>query len=321
MDTGGNTNSNAVPAATEPAANTPTLAPAASPPPPAATGNTEEKPHLRPLRSLIPPLLDRTQRKEALAILAKNREHYPDLAPTLWHSTGVIAALLHEIVSMYPLLSSAQLPSGGSDTVCNALALLQVLASHPHTRALFLHAHLPLYLYPFLGATNMRTKPYEYLRLTSLGVMGALVKSDDPDVIKFLLHTEIIPLCLRIMETGHELSRTVATFIVQKTVIFDIGISYVCATPERFYTVARVLGNMVKAPLSSRLLKHVIRCYLRLADHPRACDALRTCLPEQLRNDTFAAQVGEDPTMARWLDTLLQRVSGESQAKTPAAAP
>jgi hypothetical protein len=31
-----------------------------------------------------------------------------------------------------------------------------------------------------------------------------------------LLTTEIIPLCLRIMETGSELSRTVATFIVQK---------------------------------------------------------------------------------------------------------
>ena len=33
-------------------------------------------------------------------------------------------------------------------------------------------------------------------------------------VINFLLHTEIIPLCLRIMENGSELSKTVATFIV-----------------------------------------------------------------------------------------------------------
>ena len=35
-------------------------------------------------------------------------------------------------------------------------------------------------------------------------------------VINFLLTTEIIPLCLRIMESGSELSKTVATFILQK---------------------------------------------------------------------------------------------------------
>lgn len=36
-------------------------------------------------------------------------------------------------------------------------------------------AHIPLYLYPFLNTTS-KTKPFEYLRLTSLGVIGALVK-------------------------------------------------------------------------------------------------------------------------------------------------
>jgi hypothetical protein len=36
-------------------------------------------------------------------------------------------------------------------------------------------AHIPLYLYPFLN-TGSRSKPFEYLRLTSLGVIGALVK-------------------------------------------------------------------------------------------------------------------------------------------------
>ncbi|XP_044370727.1 CCR4-NOT transcription complex subunit 9 [Triticum aestivum] len=36
-------------------------------------------------------------------------------------------------------------------------------------------AHIPLYLYPFLNTTS-KTRPFEYLRLTSLGVIGALVK-------------------------------------------------------------------------------------------------------------------------------------------------
>lgn len=36
-------------------------------------------------------------------------------------------------------------------------------------------ANIPMYIYPFLG-TKSKEKPYEYLRLSSLGVIGALVK-------------------------------------------------------------------------------------------------------------------------------------------------
>lgn len=171
---------------------------------------------------------------------------------------------------------------------------------------------------------------------------------DDTDVINFLLSTEIIPLCLRTMEMGSELSKTVATFIVQKILLDDVraagrrqhgharmgsarrqharmrrvlrhdlaqcsaaaarllasprlphlrqptapnrsqppatrppraastttqvGLNYICATAERFFAVGAVLGNMVvllaEQP-SPRLLKHIIRCYLRLSDNPR----------------------------------------------------
>lgn len=121
--------------------------------------------------------------------------------------------------------------------------------------------------------TTSKTRPFEYLRLTSLGVIGALVKqSDNAPVITFLLSTEIIPLCLRIMETGSELSKTVAIFIVQKILLDDVGLSYVCQTYERFYAVGTVLSNMVTGIEETgavRLLKHVVRCYLRLSDNPR----------------------------------------------------
>lgn len=64
----------------------------------------------------------------------------------------------------------------------------------------------------------------------------------------------------------------VATFIVQKILLDDIGLRYICATAERFFAVGSVLANMVvtlaEQP-STRLLKHIIRCYLRLSDNPR----------------------------------------------------
>jgi CCR4-NOT transcription complex subunit 9 len=195
---------------------------------------------------------------------------------------GVMTSLLQEIISVYTLLNPSQLTAAASNRVCNALALLQCVASHNETRALFLHgmsaliysiciilnstaAHIPLFLYPFLNTTS-KSRPFEYLRLTSLGVIGALVKNDSSDVINFLLTTEIIPLCLRIMETGSELSKTVAIFIVQKILLDDHGLNYICATYERFYAVGTVLSNMVTQLVeqqTARLLKHVVRCFLR----------------------------------------------------------
>lgn len=255
-------------------------------------------------------------RENALLELSKKRELFQDLAPLLWNSFGTIAALLQEIVSIYPVLSPPNLTPAQSNRVCNALALLQCVASHPDTRMLFLNAHIPLYLYPFLNTTS-KSRPFEYLRLTSLGVIGALVKVDDTEVISFLLSTEIIPLCLRTMEMGSELSKTVATFIVQKILLDDVGLDYICTTAERFYAVARVLANMVGALAeqpSSRLLKHIIRCYLRLSDNPRACDALRSCLPDMLRDTTFSSCLREDQTTRRWLQQLLHNVNGNRVA-------
>ncbi|KAJ7544786.1 hypothetical protein O6H91_09G093200 [Diphasiastrum complanatum] len=246
------------------------------------------------------------------SLYLQKRESFQELAPMLWHSCGTIAALLQEIVSIYPMLSPPTLTAGASNRVCNALALLQCVASHPETRTLFLNAHIPLYLYPFLNTVS-KTRPFEYLRLTSLGVIGALVKVDDTDVINFLLSTEIIPLCLRTMEMGSELSKTVATFIVQKILLDDVGLGYICATAERFFAVSAVLGNMVQMLAeqpSVRLLKHIIRCYLRLSDNPRACEALKACLPEYLRDGTFSACLREDPTTRRWLNQLLVNISG-----------
>jgi CCR4-NOT transcription complex subunit 9 len=175
-------------------------------------------------------------------------------------------------------------------------------------------AQIPLFLYPLLNTVS-RHRPFEYLRLTSLGVIGALVKVDDTEIVNFLLQTEIIPLCLRIMESGSELSKTVATFVVQKILLDDAGLTYICATAERFYAVSFVLSSMVTKLLetpSVRLLKHIVRCYLRLSEHQRARDALRQCLPEPLKDQTFAAAINSEESVQRWLSLLIKNLSEPS---------
>ena len=78
------------------------------------------------------------KRESALLLLSKNRERYPDLAPYLWWSFGTMSVLLQEIVAIYPSLSPPMLTAPASNRVCNALALLQCVASHKLTRMRFL---------------------------------------------------------------------------------------------------------------------------------------------------------------------------------------
>eukprot|EP00917_Polyrhabdina_sp_WS-2016_P024986 GHVP01053907.1.p1 GENE.GHVP01053907.1~~GHVP01053907.1.p1 ORF type:complete len:360 (+),score=49.72 GHVP01053907.1:28-1107(+) len=235
-----------------------------------------------------------------LELIGFRREDTPELAPVLWHCPGAITALLQEIVCSYTLLSPPKMDKGIGNRVCNVIALLQSVASHPATKQHFLRAQLPLYMYPFLNTVS-KTRHFEYLRLTSLGLIGALVKQDDPAVISYLLQTEIIPLCLRNIDMGSTLSKTVATFIVSKVLSDLEGLNYVCQAQERFLAVidvfSSVLNNISKMLLSveatfegnpqddvKKLLKHVVKCYTKLAGNVYALEYLRKNCPESVKN-------------------------------------
>lgn len=72
-----------------------------------------------------------------------------------------------------------------------------------------------------------------------------IIQTEEQEVITFLLTTEIIPLCLRIMETGYELTKTLSTFILQKILMDDNGLSYICQTYDRFSHVALILVSFL----------------------------------------------------------------------------
>ncbi|KQK21042.1 hypothetical protein BRADI_1g58330v3 [Brachypodium distachyon] len=251
-------------------------------------------------------------REKALLELSKKTETVEDLALLLWHSRGIISELLREIVEIYPALSSPNLMQAASNRVCYALTLFQCVASHPETRTLFVNACIPQYLYPFLQTVD-KSKPFEYLRLATLAVIGALVKDKDAEVINFLLGSGVISLCFNIMEIGDELSKTAATFIVEKVLLEDVGLDYFCETPKRFFDMGWALANMVESLTdrpSTKLLKHIISCYLRLTEIPsaNARGTLHGFIPPVLRDRTFDNCLKDEPETRQRLKRLLEIV-------------
>ncbi|BBG99976.1 Cell differentiation, Rcd1-like protein, partial [Prunus dulcis] len=271
-------------------------------------------------------LRDRRTRENALQRLSKIREIREDLAPLLWHSFGTTYTLLKEILEVYPMVTSPHLlTQEASNRACNTLSLYQCVAAHPETRNLFVKvilsnpvldtkrapANIPMYIYPFLG-TKSKEKPYEYLRLSSLGVIGALVKDNDEDIITFLLQTQVFCYCIRCIEVGTMLSRTVATFIIERILISDQGMKYCITFADRFYVITQVLSRMLdKLPEepSHRLLKLIIHCFLRLSDGLTDVDSLSLCLPRSLRDSRVINLVSDDPVAMSYLRRLYCNVA------------
>ncbi|XP_054281140.1 CCR4-NOT transcription complex subunit 9-like [Macrosteles quadrilineatus] len=251
----------------------------------------------------IDQLLIPAKREEAMLELCRRRDLVPEMAIWVWNAFGTIAALVDEIMKIYPAVNMAYLSSGQSNRVCCALALLQCVACHPDTRDAFFKSRISLFLYPFLKTETM-SGPFENLRLTSLGVIGAMAKTGKEEVIHFLLATEITPLCLRIMESGSELPKTLATYILTMILLDDTGLNFICGKYERFSEVVLALKQLVhylaQNP-SPRLLKYVVRCYLRLSETARGREALRLCAPKELRDETFTSLPHVDMQVKHWL--------------------
>jgi CCR4-NOT transcription complex subunit 9 len=263
------------------------------------------------LVKLVKDLLSAKERESAMAELSKRRESIENLAVVLWDTYGVIPCLVQEFLSIYPLLNPPALTTAASNRACNALALLQCIAAHDATRDLFLEARLPLYLYPFLNTTS-KTKPFEYIRLTSLGVIGALVRNDSVNVVEFLLKTEIIPLCLRILDIGTELSKTVSLFIIQKIAASSLGISYIMANGERLDAICTVLVNILVPPfdgLAVRVVKHAIKCLHTLSFNGQCCEYLRRRFFDKLKAEALVAFVAEDAQTSTIFEELMANLN------------
>lgn len=95
---------------------------------------------------------------------------------------------------------------------------------------------------------------------------------------------------------------------MQKILLDDAGLNYICQTYERFFAVTTVLTSMtaqLAEQKSLRLLKHVIRCYLRLADNKKALEGLRQIYPEQFRNGVFDQLVKDDAQTAKYYEDFM----------------
>ncbi|CAE7227971.1 Cnot9 [Symbiodinium sp. CCMP2456] len=275
--------------------------------------------------SMVQELRDNSKREATVLELATMRESLPGLAQALWDSPGALEALKEEVEAIYPLLSQPEeVTASAANRVCNAMSLLQLLASDQETKVLFLDAQFHLLVYPFLS-TSEKERPFEYLRLTALGVIGALLKANSGSV-RHLLETDLLRLCLNSLEGQFSLlSKTVAAFILQQLLLDDHGLHCICSSKDSLSKVTDALNAVVETLVqdpSIRLLTPLVRCYLRLTEDPRGKWRVKESLPAGLRSGPSLKQLpasirqslkeDEQKVTKKWLCQLLTNLESET---------
>ncbi|XP_074378734.1 cell differentiation protein rcd1-like [Apium graveolens] len=252
------------------------------------------------------------------------------------HSEKAISSLtqIKEVLSIYKSLTPEKLNMKDSSKVCDVLVLFECFATHPQTKMQFLNGiflhflkamrlvpvnvfiQIHCYLYPFLE-TEETSKPFQYLRLMSLGVIGGLLKEvGDPSTkvaVHCLLESGLFPLCLKSIEYGNELSQSTASWIMSRIMMQEQGLQYCCEPANRLCVIMKVFNDVIEKMQdepSSLVLKNIIQCYVILSNDPsRGCLLLRSFIPPILTTAPYIEALRARPVTLKNLQNLFQKLS------------
>ncbi|KAL3688058.1 hypothetical protein R1sor_014367 [Riccia sorocarpa] len=228
----------------------------------------------------------------------------------LYHSSGTVAVLLQEILSVYNTFNCKDLKVRASKRLSNVITLLQTIAANEETRWPLVKAGIPNYLRPFIMATYTE-EVYENIRCLSLSVINILCQTHETRIIEWAIESEVIPACIFVLETGSELSKVLGMAIMESIFHTSVGVSAVCDVNERLLPrFFKVSGDLVSTlsqvhGLSPRLLFVIVRVYILLCQNRRALEILSHVLPRVLQDSTFDDLRKEYPTFNYLIHQLL----------------
>ncbi|KAL1817590.1 hypothetical protein DCAR_0522050 [Daucus carota subsp. sativus] len=263
-------------------------------------------------------------REKAISLLTriKKQGSNKDLALQIWRSPNTIFFLLTEIISIYKSFTPEKLTMKESSRVCDVLVLFECLASHRQTKKEFLNVQIHCYLYPFL-MTEERGRPFQYLRLMSLGVIGGLLKEiDDPiakDSVHHLLQSGFFPMCLRSIEFGNDLSQSTASWIISRLLIQKQGLQYCYEPTTRMCAIMRVFKDAIEKmhdKPSATVLKNIIQCYLIVSETSRGCLLIKSFIPSILMSAPYINALRAHPASIKNLLEIFQRLAKGHETTT-----
>ncbi|XP_076448614.1 CCR4-NOT transcription complex subunit 9-like [Babylonia areolata] len=231
-------------------------------------------------------------RAEAMNRLMYYRDLVPELPVLCMNQSAPILGLVEVLDKIVPAISPPANPPGispeQSRMVCEALELLKLVAVHPDTRAHFLQQGLLKHVLPFLKSVD-KSAPFQQLRQTSVGLVEALARTEQPEALEHLLDINIFDHMFSLMDTACDPCKTASTYVVQRLLAEGRGLRSICDRPLWLLKAVTSLELLVLKLASNRsppaaLMENMLRCYALLSGDPMGQQCIRRHLPVQMVN-------------------------------------
>lgn len=207
-----------------------------------------------------------SDRLQAIQTLVSNQSQIQNLAVMLWFSPATATSMLSEVLEFYPSLVSVKLTTRKADLVFSILTLFQLIAGCEDTRIPFIKANFPVYLYPILQYTVSNVEHERYAQVV-ISIIANLVKdSSCLEAIDYLVKTEFLPLCIRVISLAKGQLRIGSLFILGRILATDDGKKYVHngSGQDRAKAVLTVMNQLVvelARVFDKELSKYVVVVY------------------------------------------------------------
>lgn len=232
-------------------------------------------------------------RSAAIATLLANKAQIPDLPLMLWFSPGTVTSLLGDVLEFYTNLVSSKIGGPRCDTVFSILVLFEMIAGNSDTRRPFVSANIPVYLFPILQYT-LASAEHERFTAIVVGIVANLVKEQPPDdVVEYLIKSDFVPLCLRVLSKTRGVAQMGCAFILSRIFGCPAGKKFVYdgKSTDRTVAVLRVMNQAVLSvnqAFDKETSKYLVAAYKELLSVSGILQAAR----EQVGDEIASMQAG-----------------------------
>ncbi|EPR79231.1 Cell differentiation protein Rcd1 [Spraguea lophii 42_110] len=231
----------------------------------------------------------------------------PERAQDIWCYGTMPLVLLDEVVKSYLVFDYKEIPEEEYNKAVMVLNVLQTLVEDRLVRREFIFTDFPIFILPFLNSRKF-TRELESSRLAALGVIGTLVKDGDVDIINYLKDTDIVPLTLKTMDSGSEISKAISGYIFLKILQTRDGLESLTARFEKFMLICDVINSMITNAIkksSKRILTPALQCLRKILDIKQVKRALKSEIPPFLKDLQIKELLRNDANMLSVYDEII----------------
>ncbi|KAH0787200.1 Cell differentiation family, Rcd1-like containing protein [Histomonas meleagridis] len=111
------------------------------------------------------------------------------------------------------------------------------------------------------------------MKLASLGIFSDLLLDDSQEIIDYYIQIDLIPILLKILKYGTDVTQIVSAFILDKIISNAHGIESICSDIEKIASVVKVLSEVVVRLCKNfvpNLSKYIVNSFNALIEKDKA---------------------------------------------------